>query len=62
MNHDQDMRREQKPGAPTCRGVGMSITMLCGKCHKPKQQLGSKRVKMRGVLVAVCRECVEAAK
>ena len=62
MSHDNDMRREQKPGIAAYRGNGVNITMLCGKCRKPKQQLGSKRVKMRGVMVAVCKDCVEASK
>lgn len=58
MSSDDDARR-QRPAIANYAGQGVNITMLCGKCKKPRQQLGSKRVRMRGVLVAVCKQCVE---
>lgn len=59
MNSDEETRPQQPAGIAAYRGNGVNITMLCGKCRKPRQQLGSKKLKLRGVLMSVCKQCVE---
>jgi len=59
MSHDNDMRRQQPPGFAAYRGNGVCITMMCARCHKSKPQLGSKKLMVRGIRQAVCKQCVQ---
>lgn len=59
MSHDNDMRRQQPAGISSYRGNGVCISMMCGRCRQPRPQLGSKRMRMRGVMVAICKQCVQ---
>lgn len=58
MNSDNELRRQQ-PSIASYRGNGVNISMMCGRCHQPRPQLGSKRIKRGGTFVAICRQCVQ---
>jgi hypothetical protein len=59
MSHDNDMRREQKPGIAAYRGNGACILMLCARCKQSRPQLGSKKLPWRGAKRAICKVCVQ---
>lgn len=59
MNHDDDARRQPPAGIAAYRGNGVCINMMCGRCHQPRPQLGSKRMKRGGTFVAICKQCVQ---
>lgn len=58
MTHDNDLRRE-KPSIAAYRGNGVNISMMCGRCHQPRPQLGSRRIKRCGVITAICKQCAQ---
>jgi hypothetical protein len=37
----------------------VNISMMCGRCHQSRPQLGSKRIKRCGVITAICKQCVQ---
>lgn len=60
MNSDEETRVQRGPGIAAYRGNGLNITMLCAKCKQPREQLGSKKLRVAGLKQAVCRQCIAA--
>lgn len=60
MNTNPDFTPRDKPFLP--RGAGTSVPFMCGRCHKPRLQLGRKLQRVLGVRCFVCAGCYRMPK